>query len=131
MENKQNFYSELERVPEVPDDIYPALLKKIQRRKVTVRSLWLLAACVVLVIAGLQYVQFEKRKSTILMEEVVQELQEIEDYFSCADIEQDSTLYSSNGLEAEDELPDIIDYFTGENVQQDVEMYAIIDNDFL
>jgi hypothetical protein len=131
MENEQNFYTELARVPEAPDDIYPTLLKKIQRRKITVGSVWLLAACIILVIGGLQYMQFEKRNKSIMRLEVVQELQEIEDYFSYADIEQDSTLYSSNGLEAEDELSTIIDYFTGDNIQQDVEMYTIIDNEFL
>ncbi len=131
MENEEQFYSELKNVPDVPDDIYQEVAKKIGQRKSVIRSVWLATACIVLVIGGLNYLQIQNHKDNTITLYAAQELQDIEDYFNYADIEPDSTLYSSNDLEAEDELSAIIDYFIGDNIEQDINMYAIIDNDFL
>ena len=131
MEHEEQFYSELKNIPDVPEDVYPEIVRKTGQRRLAIRSGWLAAACLVLVIGGIYYFQFNANHKNAVAMAASQELQYIEDYFNYSDIVPDSTLYTSNGFETEEELSTIIDYFFGDNIQEDVDMYAIIDNDFL
>lgn len=131
MENDERFYKELSNIPEVPDTAYPKITKKIRNHELIIRSLWLLAACVVLVVGGFRYLQYENYKNEELIIEVAEELQAIDDYFNMRDIELSFTMYTLEDAESEDDISDIIDYFSGNNIEQDVEMYAIINNGLL
>ena len=131
MKNEEHFYNELSNIPEVPGTAYPKIAKKIRNHELIIRSLWLMAACVVLVIGGFGYLQYENHKNEELIIEVAEELQTIDDYFNMRDIELSFTMYTVEDAESEDDISEIIDYFSGNNIEQDVEMYTIINNGLL
>ena len=131
MENEEHFYNELGNIPELPDTAYPKIAKKIRNHELIIRSLWLLAACLVLVIGGFEYIQYENQKNEELIMEVAEELQTIDDYFSMRDMEQSITLYTFEEVEPEDNIAEILDYFSGSTIEQDVEMYTIVNNGLL
>ncbi len=131
MEKEEHFFAELENIPEVPDDIFSGIERRIEKRHSAIRSVWLAAACLVLIASGIVYFQYNKNQTQTVALDAAEELQYIEDYFSYNDLAQDTTLYSSNGLETEEGLSSIISYFSGETIKTDVDMYAILDNEFL
>ena len=131
MENEENFYKELGAIPELPDTAYPKIARKIRNRELMIRSVWLIAACIVLVIGGFEYIQYENQKNEELIMEVAEELQSIDDYFNMRDMEQSINIYTFEEIEPEDEISEIMDYFSGSTIEQDAEMYTIINNGLL
>ena len=131
MENEEHFYKELGNIPELPDTAYPKIAKKIRNHELIIRSLWLMAACIVLVIGGFEYIQYQNYKNEEMMLEVEGELQFIEGYFNMEDIEVSFTMYTLDNSKPENELSTIMEYFSGNNIQQDVEMYTIVNNGLL
>ena len=131
MEKEKHFYKELGAVPELPDTAYPKIERKIRNRELMIRSVWLIAACIVLVIGGFEYIHYENQKNEELIMEVAEELQSIDDYFNMRDIEESISIYTFEEAESEDDISDIIDYFSGSTIEQDVEMYTIINNGLL
>ena len=131
MKNEEHFYNELSNIPDVPDSAYPNIAKKIRNHELIIRSLWLMAACVVLVIGGFEYIQHENYKNDVLIMEVAEELETIDDYFNMRDLTQSITMYTSEENESEDDISDIMDYFSGNSIEQDVEMYTLVNNGLL
>lgn len=131
MKNEERFYKELGNIPELPDTAYPKIAKKIRNHELIIRSIWLIAACIVLVVGGFEYIQYENHKNEELIMEVAEELQTIDDYFNMRDMEQSITMYTFEEAESEDDISEIMDYFSGNNIEQDVEMYTIINNGLL
>ncbi len=131
MKNEERFYEELGNIPELPDTAYPKIAKKIRTHELIIRSIWLIAACIVLVVGGFEYIQYENHKNEELIMEVAEELQTIDDYFNMRDMEQSITMYTFEEAESEDDISEIMDYFSGNNIEQDVEMYTIINNGLL
>lgn len=131
MKNEERFYKELGNIPELPDTAYTKIAKKIRNHELIIRSIWLIAACIVLFVGGFEYIQYENHKNEELIMEVAEELQTIDDYFNMRDMEQSITMYTFEETESEDDISEIMDYFSGNNIEQDVEMYTIINNGLL
>ena len=131
MGNEEQFYKEMGTIPEPPDTTYPKIERKIRNRELMIRSVWLIAACIVLVIGGFEYIQYENQKNEELIMEVAEELQSIDDYFNMRDMEQIINIYTFEEIEPEDEISEIMDYFSGSTVEQDAEMYTIVNNGLL
>ena len=131
MEKEEHFYKELGAIPELPDTAYPKIERKIRNRELMIRSVWLIAACIVLVIGGFEYIHYENQKHEELIMEVAEELQSIDDYFSMRDMEQSITPYTYEEIKPEDNIMEIMDYFSGNTIEQDAEMYAIVNNGLL
>ena len=110
MENEEHFYKELGTIPELPNTAYPKIARKIRNRELMMRSVWLIAACIVLVIGGFEYIQYENQKNEELIMEVAEELQSIDDYFNMRDMEQIINIYTFDEIEPEDEISEIMDY---------------------
>lgn len=131
MEHEEHFYSELKNIPVVPEEIYPEIEKKIGQHKRNIRSIWLMAACLALIIGGTFYFQQSTNRNNTIAWEAEAGLQYVEDYFSYNDLQPDSIQDIDNEIETEDEFSAIIDFFSGKNIEQDVSMYAILENEFL
>jgi hypothetical protein len=94
MANEQDFYRELADVPELPPDLFDDIRHRINRRALIKRSLFALAASLVLVIGSLQVVTMQPSRGTIVQPEVASELQTIHDYLNGSDLEGDLELYA-------------------------------------
>ncbi len=127
MRTEQDFYKALNAVPPVPGSLYPKVAGKIRRREIAGRSLWLLAACIVVAAGVFNYRQFTVSRANEAHAEASAHLQNIGDYFTAQDI----IMTPDETEDTTDNLIDITDYFNGSLITQDMEMYAIVSADFL
>jgi hypothetical protein len=131
MHHEQDFYKELNAFPAMPDTLYPKVTGKIRRQEIMRRSLWLVAACVVLVVSGFNYHQFSVNRTNQTYMEASEQLQNIGDYFTAQDIKEGYTIISDEAEDTTDNISDITDYFNDPLITEDIEMYAIVSADFL
>jgi len=131
MHHEQDFYTELSAVPAMPDSLYQKFAGKIRRREIVRRSLWLLAACIVVAAGVFNYHQFTVSRANEAQAEASEHLQNIGDYFTALDVREPYTMTSDETEDTTDNLIDITDYFNESLITQDMEMYAIVSADFL
>jgi len=80
MRDESTFYTELANAPEMPDHLYRNISRTIVRRRIVLRSVWSICACLVLVLGGtfiLPAVQ-----SPVPIAEIQTEIQEMQSYLN-------------------------------------------------
>ena len=96
--NEKEFYKELAQAPEMPDDVFPAVEKRITRRMRIIRGIYGLAACLILAI-GIGVYQADSPNNNLQAqakpsEQVLEEIEYIESYFAGDDIEREMEAYT-------------------------------------
>lgn len=96
MNAEKQFYNELANTPPLPSSVYENVNKAItlHHNNVIKRTLFSLAASVVLVIGSLHIVNNQGINNTTIQPEVASELQNIRDYLNGDDIQEDFDLYA-------------------------------------
>ena len=131
MRHEQDFYEELNAVPALPDTLYPAVAGKIRLQEIVRRSLWLLAACIVLAVSGFNYHQFSVSRTDQAYLEASEQLQSIGEYFTLQDIKESYPAASYETEETTDNLSEITGYFDEAAITEDIDRYSIIGMDIL
>ena len=85
--NEWEFYNELGRVPGPPPYLYHRIQKKIQRRVIVSRSLYALAAALLLTLGTTGYMVHRSSEAS-LAPEVAEEVQLLNEYASGSDLSQ-------------------------------------------
>jgi len=87
--NEWEFYKELGRVPGPPPYLYDSIRKKIQHRALVSRSLYALAATLLLTLGTTGYIVHRNSEAS-LAPEVAEEVQILNEYASGSDLNQES-----------------------------------------
>ncbi len=96
---EEKFYQELSEVPPVPDSIYSAVAKDIRRRKSIRKTVWALAACLILAIGISSYYSFQNNEQSVassqeLSEEIIDELQTLNEFVNGNSLDEEVALYA-------------------------------------
>lgn len=96
---QEEFYSRLSEVPPVPDSIYPAVAKEIGRKKSIQKTVWALAACLILAIGITSYTSFQNKEQPVassqeLPEEIIDELQILNDFVNGNSLDEEIAMYA-------------------------------------
>lgn len=96
---REKFYSRLPEVPPVPDSIYPAVEKEIRRHRTILKTVWALAACLILAIGITGYYSFQNKEQPVassqeLPEEIIDELQILNDFVNGNSLDEDMAMYA-------------------------------------
>ena len=96
---QEEFYSRLSEVPPVPDSIYPAVEKKIRQQWAVRKTVWALAACLILAIGIIGYTSFQNREQPVassqeLSEEIIDELQTLNEFVNGNSLDEEMAMYA-------------------------------------
>ena len=96
---QEEFYNKLSEVPPVPDSIYPAVAKEIRRNKSIQKTVWALAACLVLTIGITSYYSFQNKEQPVvssqdLTAEIIDELQVLNEFVNGSSLDEEMALYA-------------------------------------
>ncbi len=96
---QEKFYSTLPEVPPVPDSIYPAVEKEVRRHRAIQKTVWALAACLILAIGITGYYPFQNKEQPIassqeLPEEIIDDLQILNDFVNGNSLDEEIAMYA-------------------------------------
>jgi hypothetical protein len=92
--NEKEFYEELGRIAGPPPYLYGKIHGRIRRRSAIIRSVFALAATLVLVVGGSGVLYLHHERMQTIAPEVSEEMQSIHGYLAGEDIEQASLSYA-------------------------------------
>jgi hypothetical protein len=93
--NEREFYAELGRIAAPPPYLYGRIHRRLQRRALVVRSVFALAATLILAIGTSGVLYLHRESGLSVAPEISEEMQEIHGYLAGEDIEQASLSYAS------------------------------------
>jgi hypothetical protein len=96
MTNEKEFFKELGSVPNLPPDIYGVIHGRIRRGKIVERTIFALAATLVIAIGTTAFFLSEKAagNTVAVATEVAGELQSVNDYLNGNDLDEELQAYT-------------------------------------
>lgn len=94
MNYENEFYREISEIPDLPQDLFPAINRRLHRRSLMRKSLYVLAASLIAAIGITTSTTIHSSENDGLQPEVASELQIIHDYLNSSDLESDLAMYA-------------------------------------